>query len=99
VAALLSGQLDGFAYHPIPVSGFVDDHGLVKLSFFLPTVITDWNFSGRLTARGFLGDISGNWTRMMWSDGWFLHHLGTLRVKKPVRRFDRAYLVSWGPEF
>lgn len=93
VVSPISGQMDGYDFYSVAISGFVDDKGLVKLSFYLPTMSVDWTLNARLTLRGMQGDISGNWTRMSWSNGWVLHELGTLSVTKFVPRFtDRAYL-------
>jgi hypothetical protein len=96
VVSPISGQVDGLEWYSIPVSGFIDDKGLVELVFYLGSLSEDWTFSGTLTVRGSRGDISGNWTRMSWSNGLFMHQLGTMGVQKLVLSLsDYAYIVEY----
>jgi hypothetical protein len=61
LVSILSGQLDYIDPNvSTPVSGFVDDTGVVKLSFYWSSSRDDLTFVGRLTSRGLVRDISGN---------------------------------------
>jgi hypothetical protein len=86
VVSHISGQMDGYTFHSSAFNGFIDDKGLVKLTFYVPTASVDWTLNARLTLRGTRGDISGTWTRMSWSEGLALHAVGTLSVRKFVPR-------------
>jgi len=100
VVSPISGQVDGLEQYSNPVSGFVDDRGLVKLIFYGSSPVVDWTFNGRLRAGIIRSDISGNWTRMSWSNGWFLYQVGTMSVQR--RGFivtDRSYLTALGRDF
>ena len=98
VASPISGQVDGLE-KTIPVGGFIDDKGLVKLVFYLASPTEDWTFNGYLTG-GSRGDISGHWTRMSWGNGLFMHQFGTMSVQKLVlSSSDRAYTVEYGHVF
>jgi hypothetical protein len=99
VVSPISGQVDGLEWHSIPVSGFIDDKGLVKLSFYGSSPHVDWTFNGQLRAGGIQGDISGSWTRMSWSNGWFLYQLGTMSVQKRGFIVTRVYLTALGRDF
>jgi hypothetical protein len=100
VVSPISGQVDGLEWYTNPVSGFIDHTGLVKLAFYLGTLSEDWTFNGHLTVRGIVGDISGNWTRMSWSNGIFLYQVGTMSVqKRGLFLTDRVYIGALTREF
>lgn len=102
--SIISGHLYGYdqSFYLTPVSGFVDDAGLVTLSFLSPHYEA-WTFSGRLTVRGWRGGISGNWTQTSSSPPtWVIQEFGTLSVTKLglwLDLSDRAYLVPLGRSF
>jgi hypothetical protein len=100
LVSTVSGQFTGSGYlDPTPVSGFVDDTGLVKLIFYEDSSLRDTIFIGRLTRRGLVRDISGN---LMYRTGpgpgggaWVSYQFGTLSVKKFGLDFsDRVYMVN-----
>jgi hypothetical protein len=99
VVSPISGQVDGLGWYTNPVGGFIDDKGLLKLVFYLPSVSEDWTFNGYLTG-GSRGDISGHWTRMSWGNGLFMHQFGTMSVQKLVLSLsDHAVIVDYGHVF
>jgi hypothetical protein len=96
IVSPISGQVGGLEWHAIPVSGFIDDKGRIKLVFYGTSPQVDWTFNGQLRAGGIQGDISGSWTRMSWSNGLFLYHLGTMSVQKRGFIVNRVYLTALG---
>lgn len=94
IASPISGEMD-FGDDPVGASGFIDNNGFIKLSFFLPSVEADWWFSGQLSVRGIVGVIAGATTRMSWSDGLFLYSHGTLSVRSTTAmRSDQAVATT-----
>jgi len=109
LVSTISGQLYNFGRESsTPVSGFVDDTGLVKLIFYHSSSLDDTTFIGRLTSRGLVRDISGNWMLRVaagpgggaWTWAWINYYFGTLSVKKVgLSLSDHAYIVDYGHVF
>jgi hypothetical protein len=103
LVSTVSGQLDS-----TPVSGFVDDTGLVHLIFYGPSSYGDLTFIGHLTSRGFEREISGNLMGRgaepphdgPWAWAWINYTFSTLSVKKlGLSLSDHAYIVDYGHVF
>lgn len=93
------GQLVGVQQDSIPVSGFLNTQGFIKLSFYVdspalpPGVqssLMDWNFNGHITTQGGFRNLSGNWTKTSWSDGILSYQRGTLNIKRAISLTERA---------
>lgn len=82
VSGYFHRSADGYNIELIPVSGFINRDGLVKLSFFRPTLSVDWAFNGRLKNYALHRRIAGDWTETSWSNGLVLHELGTVSVSQ-----------------
>jgi hypothetical protein len=83
-----------------PVSGFVDNSGLVNLSIYESSPRQDRILIGRLTHRGLTRDISGNIMHRVaagtsWEDRYASYYFGRLSVKNDgFGLSDRAYIVE-----
>jgi hypothetical protein len=89
-----------------PVSGFVDDSGMVNLIIYNYWSLSDCTFAGLLTTRGLVRDISGNLLsrRSEWPGdaawGWIDYGFGTLSVKKYGLNVDYyTHVVNYGHVF
>ncbi len=80
VSGHLGRSADGYFLERIPISGCINYGGLIKLSYFTGSPFVDLTFNGHITRRGSYVIISGNWTQMSWSNGFFLHQYGQLSV-------------------
>jgi hypothetical protein len=106
LVSIVSGQLDYIDPKvSTPVSGFVDDTGVVKLSFYWASSRDDLTFVGRLTSRGLVRDISGNLMIRVapgtsWTDRFASYYFAKLSVHKPgMSLSDHAVIVDYGHVF
>jgi hypothetical protein len=108
LVSTVSGQLDYIQIGSTPVSGFVDDTGLVHLIFYNSSSYGDRTFIGHLTSRGFVREISGNLMGRgaepphdgPWAWAWINYTFSTLSVKKlGLSLSDHAYIVDYGHVF
>jgi len=94
--SVVSGHLNDLT----PLAGFVDETGLVKLSF-MSSGDDASTFSGRLTATRVLGEISGICTYTGVDSVTVIQQFSTLHVKKGLvsSLYERAYLEALGRNF
>jgi hypothetical protein len=100
LVSTVSGQLYDVVAST-PVSGFVNDTGVVKLTFYNYSLLSDATFIGRLTGYGLMHDISGHLmnrtaagtNREPWAWAWIDYYFGMLSVKRlGLNLSDRAYI-------
>ena len=89
-----------------PVSGFVNDAGLVSLSIYQSDPRGDQVCVGRLTHSGLTREISGNVMIRVappgtgWPDLFTSYYFGRLSVRNNgIGANDRAYTVDYGHVF
>lgn len=96
------GQLVGMQQDSIPVSGFINTDGFIKVSFYTDTrpvprgvqqSLADWGFNGYVTTRGGFRVISGHWAITSWSQGILSYQLGTLDAKRNISLKERAAMI------
>ena len=82
VSGYFQRSAGGYNIELVPIGGFVNRDGLVKLSFFRPTLSVDCAFNGRLKNYALHRKIAGDWTETSWSNGLVLYRLGTVSVSQ-----------------
>ena len=111
LVSIVAGEI-AFLEHETsaPVSGFVDNSGLVSLNFYWSDPRVDQVFVGRLTHHGLTRDISGNWMYRVSPgpgggplsplDIYSTYHFARLSVRNnEFGPDDRAYTVDYGRVF
>ena len=96
------GELLGVQRESIPLSGFVNEYGFIKISFYsdarpeppgVQQTIVDWNFNSFIVTRGGDHIMAGTWVKTSWSQGLLAYQKGTLRLQRALTLKERIYLV------
>ena len=97
-AAPFYGDLVGVQQDSIPISGFVNTYGFVKIAFYTDRPAPaakiedtlDWGFTAYIKTRGGFHTLAGNWSKTSWNEGVLNYQLGTLSVRRRVSFWERA---------
>jgi len=93
------GELAGAQEGSIPVSGFVNRQGFIKIALYSDAVpvaayvhqsMQDWSFNSFIKTHGGIHIMSGKWAITSWSEGVLSYMLGTLSVSRKLSLADRA---------
>jgi len=101
IASPFYGTLLGAQQSVIPVSGFLNQEGYIKMAFYFdetpqpPNVeqtTMDGTFNSFIQTQGGIHTMAGGWEMTSWSQGILTYSLGTLNVQRAVSLKERLEL-------